>query len=662
MVNSIKDRVLESTDIVDLVGEFVRLTPKGREHVGLCPFHDDHKPSMSVSRSKQIFKCWSCGAGGDAIRFIQLLRKLDFREALGLLADRANIEMERSPQASADASRREELRRVLEWARDHFARNLWDEAHRPALDYARSRGFSDESIRSFRLGVAPDARDALLSAAAARRIDPQLLHQAGLVSTSDDGRTYDRFRHRLIFPIADAQGRCVAFGGRALGDAPAKYLNSPESPLFSKSRILFGYDIGRAAIESAREAIVVEGYIDALLLHQAGVENVVATLGTALTSQHARLLARSADRVIMCFDGDEAGVKAADRAVETALRDRIEVRVVLMADGEDPADCVIRSGPQGFAQVLHSALGALEFKWRQTERAFAAGGAADRRGAIAAFVDFIARSSAAGGIGLLDQGMLVVRLSNLLGLSSAEVYRLLAEARAAQRRAPGNEPRAELPSDSDYRASLRSQPPGLVGAVEGLFGLVLRAPSLFGEAEDVIASVVERCPAWQRLYGAIGRALEDDGRLTLDGVMRLADTPELCELIGRCCGAAGHVSDAGGSERDMALLDALRARIAEEVNLMRLEELRRDLTLGAAADPNRGDAFRALLASTRGRCGPLGAEHRLTASGGGGRERTSGTNEKDGSGERAPSPKVESRHGVGQAGVSGAGNLHGHGV
>jgi DNA primase len=286
MDNSLKDKVLEATDIVEVVGERVTLTRRGKDFVGLCPFHPDHKPSLAVSPSKQIFKCWSCGAGGDAIRFVQLRDRVDFREALVTLARRAGIELRSSPADRQSAELREQLQAAVIWARQHFQRNLLSApGGQHALAYALQRGLTPQTIERHGLGLAPDAWDDLLNAARRTGLRLEVLQQAGLIATNESGKTYDRFRNRLIFPIADALGRPVAFGGRTLGDDPAKYLNSPETVLFSKSRVLYGLDLARSSIEERKAVIVVEGFLDAALAQalseQTDAPAVAALLGVS---------------------------------------------------------------------------------------------------------------------------------------------------------------------------------------------------------------------------------------------------------------------------------------------------------------------------------------------------------------------------------------------
>ncbi|MFQ5805897.1 MAG: DNA primase [Phycisphaerae bacterium] len=558
-----KEKVLESVDIVDVVGERVSLTRKGREYVGLCPFHDDHRPSLSVSPQKQIFKCWSCGAGGDVIKFVQRLQRVEFREALGILARRAGIELRGASADDRSAAARERIRQALVWARSHFQRNLRETAKgERAAAYARSRGMTEATIDRFGLGYAADAWDDLLSHAARAGISRDVLQQAGLITTNEQGKAYDRFRHRLIFPICDTLGRCVAFGGRALGDDPAKYLNSPETPLFSKSRVLYGFDAARPAIVAAREAVVVEGYTDAVLLSQAGVANVVATLGTALSDAHVKLLSSLSGRIVMCFDSDQAGLRAADRAVETALRHRVEVLVAVMPDGQDPADFVIGQGVGAFKSLLQSAIGALEFNWNRTVQAYSEGGQQGQRDAVEAFLRFVARVTLAGGIDPLEQGLLVGRLGELLSLPAGTAYELLAKAKAAAAREPT--PQTSTTSvQSAYDGSIRGLPVGLVSAIEELFGLALSAPEYFEELKEGLAAGVRPCDAWKRLYEILQGMAEERGSFIRSDVIQSCHDSALCELVSRATErvASRPVSPAACrtvSDRVLAELEAVR--------------------------------------------------------------------------------------------------------
>jgi DNA primase len=356
-----RDRVLESTDLVALVGEHVALKPKGREHVGLCPFHDDRSPSMAVVTHKgnAFYKCFACGAAGNAIDFVMEFHKMAFPEALRHLAARAGIQLRniREDGPKDPATSREALRAAMAAANRFYRKCLADERlGAMAREHVQRRGLAPEAVAQFELGASPDGWDHLVkhmerlvahAAGAGEPLHRESFEALGLVRPGQRG-PIDGFRGRLMFPIHDELGNCIAFGARALkdGDEP-KYLNSPDSPLFSKGRTLYALHHARRAIIEAKHALIVEGYVDALALHAAGVHNVVATLGTALTKEHARTLQRMAERITLVFDPDTAGERAADRAVETFLAVPVDVRIARLPDGLDADELLAREGGRG---------------------------------------------------------------------------------------------------------------------------------------------------------------------------------------------------------------------------------------------------------------------------------------------------------------------------
>ena len=588
MHNPLRDKVLEAVDLVEVVSEHVSLQRRGKEFIGLCPFHPDHSPSLHVSPAKQIFKCFACGAGGDAIKFIQMREKLGYREALALLAQRAGISLQVSEADRAADASREQLRGVLSWARTHFQRNLATPRGAAAMDYALKRGLSRETIEKFGLGFAAAAWDDLLMAARRAGVAAELLKQTGLITANEAGKVYDRFRNRLIFPICDNLGRPVAFGGRALDDDPAKYLNSPETALFSKSRVLYGLDVARRAIAERREAVVVEGYMDAVLLHQFGFEHVVATLGTAMTDSHLKLLRGVADRIYLCFDSDQAGVRAADRAVEVSLVGGVEVRVVMLEGAKDPADLVVRSGGEAFRTALAKAVDALQFKWLQTVRTFGDGGLGSRRAAVESLIEFIASLSPNAGPGPLEQGRLVRRLSELLGLPVEAVYEKLAAGR--RRKVTGTADAAS--EDSPYAMAVRGLPAGLVTASEEALGLLVAESRCVPLINEDVAYAFSLCRPWDRLY-AIIRELSDGGAYSQTNVIERCQEIDVCDLVGRCSRCT-----AGIENREEAFL-RVRDRIRLELDLLRSEEL--DRKAGAEKLSASDEVFDLARGQTRGR-------------------------------------------------------------
>ncbi len=364
------DRVRQATDLVQLIGEHVALTPKGREHVGLCPFHEDSRPSLAVVTHKgnAFYKCHACGASGDAFTFVVEYLRQDFRTALQMLANRAGITLTGRVTESTQQNSTRDIKTTLEKAAKFFQNNLKDQhTGRTARAHLEARHVSLDMVEQFGLGLAPDAWDGLLQAATRDGVSEQQLESAGLVRARKSGSSngyYDTFRNRLMFPIRDELGQPIAFGGRVLNkDDEPKYVNSPETSLFKKSRTLYGLDVARRNIIDLGQAIVTEGYTDVIACHQAGFTNAVGTLGTALTTDHATTLARLAPRVVLIFDGDQAGQRAADRAVEVFFSAPVDVFVSELPTGMDPADLLdTPTGTTEFQSLIDQAPDALSFK------------------------------------------------------------------------------------------------------------------------------------------------------------------------------------------------------------------------------------------------------------------------------------------------------------
>ncbi|MCZ6633550.1 MAG: DNA primase, partial [bacterium] len=359
------DQIRQSVDIVDIISEHVMLDKRGKNFLGLCPFHDDSKPSFNVSQNKQIYKCFACGAGGNVFTFLQNFENISFIEALRQLADRVGILLPTSnPEARDQQEAYDLLYKANELALKYFHHMLLEhESGASALAYLKNRGLSENTIQAFSLGYAPDSWDGFLKVATRRGLDPPTLERAGLVSPRQNGTGfYDRFRNRVMFPIQAHTGRTVAFGARALDpDEQAKYLNSPETPIYNKSNVLFGLYQSRDAIRSSGTALVVEGYMDLIALFQRDIENVVASSGTALTTQHGRLLRRYADKTTLVFDGDAAGTSAAVRGIGSLFESDLEIKVVSLPENHDPDSYVTAHGPEGFQALLQSASPVVDF-------------------------------------------------------------------------------------------------------------------------------------------------------------------------------------------------------------------------------------------------------------------------------------------------------------
>ncbi len=386
-------QVRERVNIVDLVRGHVELKRSGANYVGLCPFHHEKTPSFSVNEAKQFFHCFGCGVGGNVFSFVMQMEGLSFPQAVKQLAQRCGVEIPER-EASAEQLRRqrerEQLRAIYTLAAQFYHNLLLgDECAGVARSYLRRRGFSGDMARRFRLGFAPDSWDALCNRLRAADIELEQARKLGLVCLArDERRYYDMFRQRLLFPIEDDGGNVVAFGGRVLDDSLPKYINSPESPLYQKSRVLYGLHQAKTAMRQRRSVVVVEGYFDHLALVQAGVENVVATCGTALTGEHARILTRYVETVVLLFDQDNAGQKACFRAMPALLAAGLQVNTLALPPGDDPDSCVQREGAQAFSARLDNAVAAVDYHM-QTVLAAAGENVAARARAIEAVLEMI---------------------------------------------------------------------------------------------------------------------------------------------------------------------------------------------------------------------------------------------------------------------------------
>jgi DNA primase len=361
------DRLRDAVDMVDLVGSKTDLRRVGSRWTGLCPFHDERTPSFSVNSEEKLFYCFGCQAKGDAFGFVEQAEGLDFRDAVELLADRYGVQLEREnddPQAEQRRRRKERLMKLLDRTAGFYATYLQEsqEAAR-ARDYLGGRGLGEETLREFRVGYAPSAWDRVIVGAQRDGFAPPELVAAGLAQRGREGGLYDRFRGRIMFPLADARGRVLGFGARAMAEGRGpKYLNTSENELYHKGRQLFGIDLARSHAAKTGRIVVVEGYTDVLALHQAGIRESVAIMGTALTAEQMAELGRAAPVVVLALDADRSGQEAMLRAAQHGA---VDLRAVEMPEGSDPADLLASEGPEAFAARLEGALAMIQFQVRR---------------------------------------------------------------------------------------------------------------------------------------------------------------------------------------------------------------------------------------------------------------------------------------------------------
>lgn len=370
VTRDIIEQVRAAADIVDVVGRHLSLRKRGKSYVGLCPFHSEKTPSFTVSADRQAFYCFGCGAGGSVFDFLMRMRNLSFGEAVQELAGRVGVALPEKEETPRQRKSREFARLLVqanEVAADYFHGTLLQAAAAEgAREYLRRRAIPEEVVHEFRLGYAPNHPGGLKERLLREGLPLKIAVQAGLLAQKPRGEAYERFRNRLMFPILDMSGQVVGFGGRALDNREPKYLNSPETPIFQKGRVLYGHTFAREACRQHAEILVVEGYFDLLALYSHGIRQVVAPLGTALTSQHVRLLARLAPRAVLVFDGDAAGLRAAFRSLELFLRENLPVRFLSLPDEMDPDDFLQHRGKEELLQLLARARPLLEVFLEET--------------------------------------------------------------------------------------------------------------------------------------------------------------------------------------------------------------------------------------------------------------------------------------------------------
>ncbi len=359
-VDIVKSRI----NIIDIIGEYVKLTKAGSRFKACCPFHQEKTPSFVVNEDRQTYHCFGCGQGGDVFSFVMEMEGMGFREALMLLAEKAGVEIQNNyVQADNDSQdRKKKLYDALDLAMRFYEKQLWDGVGRKnVLTYVRSRGISDASIKKFQLGFAPDGWHFVEKFLESKEVDKEVAAQVGMLIKKDSGEYYDRFRGRIMFPIADVMGRVIGFTARALPgqDDQAKYINTPESFLYHKSNVLYGIHLAKQAIKNHDNVVVVEGNMDVIAAHDAGVDNVIAVSGTAMTDEHIRVLKRYTKNFTLFFDSDKAGLQAARRSAMACYAADVQLRMVTLTEGKDAAD-IVRENPQKLQKIIDQAPHAIE--------------------------------------------------------------------------------------------------------------------------------------------------------------------------------------------------------------------------------------------------------------------------------------------------------------
>lgn len=594
--NDAKERIRQSIDIVDLVGQYIQLRRQGRNYVGICPWHDDSRPSLNVNQQRQSWKCWVCDVGGDIFSFVMKAEGLEFREALELLAEKAGVDLRPqhtgvTPQSSA-GSEKKQLLDVMAWAEEQFHRCLLESPEAdPARRYLAERGLSGETVRKFHLGFSPNRWDWLLERARAKQFHPKLLERAGLAIPRDmDGGHYDRFRGRVLFSIRDSRSRPIAFGGRVLpqfaDERTAKYINSPETPLFSKSRELYGLDAARDGIAREKHVVVLEGYTDCLMAHQHGLTNMVAVLGTALGEAHLQVLRRFTDCIVLVLDGDDAGRRRTNEIIDALLamfvKNQIDLKILTLPEGLDPCDFIASQGSEAFRHLLAGAVDALEHKFRSVTHGLDL--STDTHRATEAVEQVLGtlaqlRPAAAGAASpaLLREQQMLGRIAREFRLPEEQLrYRLTALRKSRQAR-PAQTRRHEAESPAPAQA-----PEPLTAWDRDLLALVLLDPSYITRIEAAPDRPDFSSNAARRIYRRCVELLHNNEPVEFNRLLLEFDDPETKSMLvslDEFC----HDEERHRGDRELWIQDLLHS-----AGRRRAEERRRHLL--AAAKSNDGDA------------------------------------------------------------------------
>jgi DNA primase len=579
-----KEQIRQAIDIVELVGGYIQLRRQGRNFVGLCPWHDDSRPSMQVNPDRQSFKCWVCDYGGDVFSFIMRAENLEFREALELLAERAGVDLHAlqragstsSPSGEEEGQARDEKRtlyKVLAWAEDQFHRCLLHAPEaEPGRQYLADRGINADTINHFHLGFAPNRWDWMLERARDSEWTPSILERIGLLRRKElGGGHYDWFRGRVMFSIRDARSRPIAFGGRVLpqlaDEKSAKYINSPETPLFSKSRELYALDVARDHFKSDAGAIVMEGYTDVLMAQQHGIHNCVAVLGTALGERHLQLLRRYTDRITLVLDGDEAGRRRTNQILDALLalfeKNLVDLRILTLPEGIDPCDFIATHGSDSFRALLAQAVDALEHKFKAVTNGLdtltdthRASQAAEQL--LVTLAQIRPQASGASSATMLREEQMLSRISRQFHLPEAALRgRLIAIRQEARGRRPSsiaaNEPGEagdsyELPTNIPARAA------DLPTWDRELLELVILDPTYFARVADVVDAAEISSPAARRIFNGMLRLAEQGMHEDFGRLLAAYDEPAMKNLLVELDESAAKKS---GADRDRWLGDLL---------------------------------------------------------------------------------------------------------
>ena len=522
------DELVARSDIVDVVSDYVNLSPKGGSYWGLCPFHGEKTASFHVLPDRQLYHCFGCGKGGGVVSFVMELENLPYLDALRLLAKRAGMEF---PEGDLDESGRRRRARLLQLNKEaarYFHSQLHSPAGREGLEYLRGRGLSKGIMTRFGLGFAPESWDSLTKAMADKGFAKGDLLDAGLAVSGKKGGVYDRFRNRVMFPIIDLRGDVIGFGGRVLGDGTPKYLNSPDTPVFNKSRNLFALNLAKTT--KLGRIVLTEGYMDTISLYQAGFDCAVASLGTALTADHAKLLSRFTKEVVICYDADAAGVQAANRAIPMLEKTGLKVRVLRVNGAKDPDEFIRKYGPDAFARLLDQSENYVEYNLGQLQSKYDLTDPVQKTEFARAAAEMLAGLDSP-----VEREVYAGQLSELTGVGKTALLQEIQRSRNQRMRsAKRKQARRDMTPVTQVQPKarqMRYENPRSARAEEGILRLLILDGSLLRETEGLEPDQFSS-PYLGKIYEVLrrrireGRALQLgmlEGELDRDEIELLAD-------------------------------------------------------------------------------------------------------------------------------------------
>ena len=528
--DSLLEELCARNDIVSVVSQYVSLTRRGGNYVGLCPFHNEKTASFNVSPDRQFFHCFGCGAGGDVITFLMKIENLDFPDAVYRLAERAGMSVpESNEEIRSQKKKKERLLALSKEAARFFHSALLGEDGKAGLTYLLERGLSPATIKRFGLGFAPDSWDKLLGEMIRLGFTKQELLDAGLVLSNKTGRLYDRFRNRVMFPIIDVRGDVIGFGGRVMDDSKPKYLNSPETIVFNKRKNLFALNLAKKS--EAKRMILCEGYMDVIALHQAGFDSAVASLGTALTPEQARLIARYQNEVVIAYDADGAGINAANRAIDLLKEAGVAIKILRIPQAKDPDEFIKKFGPEKFARLLDASEADTEYRLLRAQDGLDIEQDEGRVAYLKRAVQLLAEISSG-----IEREIYIARTAKQVGIPAdalgREVERTRKTLLAKKKKEQDRQEMFPLSQKGSAARTLKYENPKSAVAEEKLLALLMARPELMEAIGGRLTPEMFSVPIFGKVFARMEELHRENSGFTLTALTRECTPEETSQLTG----------------------------------------------------------------------------------------------------------------------------------